>query len=219
MDIRNLLMIMIRPLVLLMEREMAQQHDHLHSANLRILDSIRMHGRNPLRPRQEGVYQRSGRYGNCKAGCGDTSHFDCKDHNIGPNHVDCCPRRVPRPRAYSSNCQHYHPVSSASPKHGFGNVPWTQHQETAARKIAAQVHMQQLMKSGMLSQSQATRSLHTAASKIQNPPKCAACQAIWKTVLASVSRQNFQCGAGSSRHLEARQLICWTENCSQSLCL
>jgi hypothetical protein len=27
-----------------MEREMAQQHDHLHSATLRILDSIRTHG-------------------------------------------------------------------------------------------------------------------------------------------------------------------------------
>jgi hypothetical protein len=74
-----------------MEREMAQQHDHLHSATLRILDSVRTHGRNPLRPRREGVYQRSGRYGNCKAGRGGTSHFDCKDCNIGPNHVDCCP--------------------------------------------------------------------------------------------------------------------------------
>jgi hypothetical protein len=36
--------------------------------------------------------------------------------------------------------------------------------------------IQQLMKSGVLSHSQATRTLHTAASKIQNPPKCAACQ-------------------------------------------
>jgi hypothetical protein len=36
--------------------------------------------------------------------------------------------------------------------------------------------IQQLMKSGMLSHSQATCTLHTAASKIQNPPKCAACQ-------------------------------------------
>jgi hypothetical protein len=36
--------------------------------------------------------------------------------------------------------------------------------------------IQQLMKSGVLSHSQATRSLHTAASKIQNPPKCAACK-------------------------------------------
>ncbi len=34
--------------------------------------------------------------------------------------------------------------------------------------------IQQLMKSGVLSHSPATRSLHTAASKIQNPPKCAA---------------------------------------------
>jgi hypothetical protein len=32
------------------------------------------------------------------------------------------------------------------------------------------------MKSGVLSHSQATRSLHTAASKIQKPLKCAACQ-------------------------------------------
>jgi hypothetical protein len=32
------------------------------------------------------------------------------------------------------------------------------------------------MKSGVLSHSQATHSLHTTASKIQNPPKCAACQ-------------------------------------------
>jgi hypothetical protein len=36
--------------------------------------------------------------------------------------------------------------------------------------------IQQLMKSGMLIHSQATCSLHIAASKIQNPPKCAACQ-------------------------------------------
>jgi hypothetical protein len=36
--------------------------------------------------------------------------------------------------------------------------------------------IQQLMKSGVLSHSQATCTLHTAASKIQNPPKCAACQ-------------------------------------------
>ncbi len=119
---------------------MAQQHDHLHSATLPILDSIRTHGRNPLRPRQEGLYQRSGRYGNCKAGHGGTSHFDCKDCNIGPNHVDCCPRRVCCPQANSSNCQHYCPVSLASLKHGFGNGHWTQHQETAARKIATQVN-------------------------------------------------------------------------------
>jgi hypothetical protein len=36
--------------------------------------------------------------------------------------------------------------------------------------------IQQLMKLGMLSHSQATCSLHTAVSKIQNPPKCATCQ-------------------------------------------
>jgi hypothetical protein len=36
--------------------------------------------------------------------------------------------------------------------------------------------IQQVMKSGVLSHSQATRSLHTAASKIRNSPKCAACQ-------------------------------------------
>ncbi len=36
--------------------------------------------------------------------------------------------------------------------------------------------IQQLMKSGMLSHSHATHSLHIAASKIQNPPKCATCQ-------------------------------------------
>jgi hypothetical protein len=36
--------------------------------------------------------------------------------------------------------------------------------------------IQQLIKSGVLSHSQATCSLHTAVSKIQNPPKCAACQ-------------------------------------------
>jgi hypothetical protein len=119
-----------------MERVMAQQHDHLHSATLQVLHSICMNGQNPLRPKQEGVYQRSRRYGNCKVGsCGGTNHVDCKDCNVGhggTNHVDCCPRHVCHPRAYSSNHQQYHPVSLASPKHGFGNGHWTQHQETAA---------------------------------------------------------------------------------------
>jgi hypothetical protein len=32
-------------------------------------------------------------------------------------------------------------VSLASPKHGFGNGHWTQHQETAAQKIATQINM------------------------------------------------------------------------------
>jgi hypothetical protein len=50
----------------------------------------------------------------------------------GTNHVDCCPHCVCHPRAHSSNRQQYCPVSLASPKHGFGNGHWTQHQETAA---------------------------------------------------------------------------------------
>jgi hypothetical protein len=66
---------------------MAQQHDRLHLATLRFLDYVCMHGQNPLRPRQEGLYQRSGRYGNCKVGRSGTSHFDCKDCKVGPNHV------------------------------------------------------------------------------------------------------------------------------------
>jgi hypothetical protein len=36
--------------------------------------------------------------------------------------------------------------------------------------------IQSLMRSGMLSHSQSTRSLHTAASKITTPPHCSACQ-------------------------------------------
>lgn len=36
--------------------------------------------------------------------------------------------------------------------------------------------IQALMRSGVLAHSQATRSLHVAASKIEHPPKCAACQ-------------------------------------------
>lgn len=119
-----------------MERDMAQQMDHLHAATLRVLESVRTSGRNPLRPRREGVYQRSGRYGSCHA---------CPS-NVGSaytNNVGCrVPRRQRRrPRAYSSNRHQYRPVSSASPKHGFGNGRWTQRQETAARKIATQVNM------------------------------------------------------------------------------
>ena len=36
--------------------------------------------------------------------------------------------------------------------------------------------VQALFRSGVLSHTEATRRLHTAASKIKNPPKCAACQ-------------------------------------------
>ncbi len=80
-----------------MERVIAQQHDHLYLATLQVLDSIRMNSQNPLRPRQEGVYQKSGRYGNCKVGYGGTNHVDCKDYKVGDggtNHVDCCPACV-----------------------------------------------------------------------------------------------------------------------------
>jgi hypothetical protein len=36
--------------------------------------------------------------------------------------------------------------------------------------------IQSLMRSGVLSHTQSTRSLHTAASKITTPPRCSACQ-------------------------------------------
>ena len=114
-----------------MERAMAEQQNHLHQATLRVLESVRTCGRNPLRPRREGVYQRSGRYGNGHVGHGGTSHVGCR--------VPHGNRR--RPRAYARNRAQYRPVSSASPKHGFGNGRWTQRQETAARKIATQVNM------------------------------------------------------------------------------
>ncbi len=113
------------------ERAMAEQQNHLHAATLRVLESVRTNGRNPLRPRREGVYCRSGRYGNRHVGHGGTSHVGCR-----------VPRRHRRrPRAYSSHRPQYRPVPSASPKHGWGNGRWTQRQETAARKIATQVNM------------------------------------------------------------------------------
>jgi hypothetical protein len=79
---------------------MAQQHDHLHLATLQVLDAVYRNGQNPLRPRQEGVYQRSRRYGNCKVRHGGTNHVDCKDCKVGhggTNHVDCCPHCVCHP--------------------------------------------------------------------------------------------------------------------------
>ena len=109
------------------ERAMAEQQSHLHQATLRVLESVRTNGRNPLRPGREGVNQRSGKCGNCHV----TSHVGCRVRR----------RDRRRPRAHASNRPQYRPVSSASPKHGFGNGRWTQRQETAARKIATQVNM------------------------------------------------------------------------------
>jgi hypothetical protein len=79
--------------------------------------------------------------------------------------------------------------------------------------------IQQLMKSCVLSHSQATCSLHTAASKILNPPKCATCQYGKQCCRLSPGKTSSVVQDQVSRCLEARRLICQTENCSQSLCL
>ena len=115
-----------------MERTMYQQQDHLHTAALQVLETIHTHGRNPLRPGREGVNSRRERNGNCQVGRSGTNHVGCR---VAPR------QRCRRPRARSSHHQKHRPASSASPKHGFGNGHWTQHQEAAARKIATQVNM------------------------------------------------------------------------------
>ena len=113
------------------EQRVYRQRDHLHDATLRVMQSVRNRGRDPLTPTCRGGVNKR----HTKAWAPSTNDcFGCR-----PCGMPRSPRR--RPRARSSNRPRYSPVPSSSPKHGPGHGNWTQKQTQAARKIATQVNM------------------------------------------------------------------------------
>jgi hypothetical protein len=79
--------------------------------------------------------------------------------------------------------------------------------------------IQSLMRSGMLSHTQGTRSLHTAASKITTPPHCSACQFGKHTRCLSAGKVSSVVKDHEGALKKDSLFACWTAHLARPLCM